>query len=65
MTDKTYTLEAFPGDKPHRLAWPMARRMYIARAMTALNNTIDRTGIVFYLIDRKEFEGISLVKSKA
>ena len=60
-TTNSYTLEPFPGGKPHRLAWPMARRMYISRSMTAHNNTIDRTGILFYLVEGKEFENMSFM----
>ena len=61
MTEQatTFTLEPFPGAKEHRLAWPMAKRMYKARAMTAVNNTVDRTGLLFYLIEGNEFDKMS------
>ena len=63
MTEQatTFTLEPFPGAKEHRLAWPMAKRMYKARAMTAVNNTVDRTGLLFYLIEGNEFDKMSFL----
>lgn len=48
-------LESFPGTKSHRLAWPSARRNYIAKAIIAFNNGTDHTGLLYYLLEYQEF----------
>jgi len=61
MTEQTssYTLEPFPNGKNHRMAWPAARRNYLQKAATAFNNTIDRTGLIYYLVEYEVFHDIS------
>ncbi len=61
MTEQTssYTLESFPNGKNYRMAWPAARRNYLQKAATAFNNTIDRTGLIYYLVEYEVFHDIS------
>ena len=57
--NNNYNLEAFPGSKSHRLAWPMARRKLISKAMMAYNNGHDRTGLLYFLLEFHEFKDLS------
>jgi hypothetical protein len=57
--NNNYNLDAFPGSKSHRLAWPMARLKLISKAMKALNNGTDRTGLLYFLLEFHEFEELA------
>jgi hypothetical protein len=53
-----FSINAFPGNKAHGLAWPAMKRHLIDVARSCFSNTQDNLGVVAYLVNEAKYSEI-------